>query len=199
MASSLDPPHWVVDLWLRIQQRDHWIQQDFHDQVLQSELRMLQQLQHSEQQIQQQQQQIEQEVKQTETLRQQLARLQEHQHKTDAILHNTRAAAHNARVFRDAAIHGGAHQLRRFVKMAPGRGDLLPGAPAPYSDIPRLSVGEVVPHRFFPANYAALRRWSHRRISELSVLLNDDFGIDGTDNLEERRIKLQRFLADGME
>lgn len=151
MNPSLDPPpQWAIDLWLQIQQRDHWIQQDFHDYVLQSELRMLQRLQHAEHLIQQQQEQLEQVVEQSAQLRRQFARLQEQQQKTDAILHNTRAAAYNARVFRDAAVHGGARSIRRFVKTKSGRGGLLPGAPAPHSDIPDYPWVKLSPIDTFP-------------------------------------------------
>ncbi|KAG6584550.1 uncharacterized protein IUM83_08049 [Phytophthora cinnamomi] len=198
MDPSLTPPQWSIDLWHHIQLRDEWILRDFRDQLLQSEHRMFQRLQQSEELIQQQQEQIELGAEQSRSLRRQLSQLQEEQQRTGAILHNTRAAVHNARVFRDGAVHGGVRQLHRFVKTTPGLGDLLPGMSPPCRDIPWLPVGEVVPRRFFPTNYASLRRWGHRRINELSILLNDDFGIDSADVLEERRGKLQHYLAGGM-
>ncbi|GMF45151.1 unnamed protein product [Phytophthora fragariaefolia] len=77
-------------------------------------------------------------------------------------------------------------------------GLLLPGATAPRYHIPSLPVGGVVPRQFFPANHAALRKWGNRQISDLGVLLNDDFGIVGTYGVQKRRVKLQLYLAGAM-
>jgi len=87
--------------------------------------------------------------------------------------------------------------FQRFVKVTPGLGNGLPGAPAPVDPIPLLQVGEIVPVRFFPATPAELLNWSHRQINSLSILLNDDFGIERADKLNERRHMLLHYLITG--
>ncbi|KAL4129212.1 hypothetical protein PRIC2_005222 [Phytophthora ramorum] len=157
------------------------------EQHLQDQLQ--QQEQHTEQHLQNQLQQ------QRQDFQNQVQIVGGELQRTNAILHNIRAAAYNARVVADGALSCRPHHFRRFAKATGGLGNALPRAPAPAAAIPVLQVGEVVPHRFFPRSYAALQRWSHRQISNLSILLNDDFGIDRTDNLSERRMKLEYFLA----
>ncbi|GMF28097.1 unnamed protein product [Phytophthora lilii] len=114
----------------------------------------------------------------------------------DASLHNTRAAMYDAFVVDDHDRRGQVHRFRRFVKETPGLGARLPGVRGSRAHVPRLGVGQWFPIAF-SQDYPDLQTWSHRQISDLGVLLNEDFGISRDDSLHEWREKLRCVLLFG--
>jgi hypothetical protein len=175
MDPNLLTPRWAVDLSQQVQ--------DVQDQIQQLGQRFQDQLQDVRQDIQH--------------VQVQLTGIAAEQQVTNAKLNNMRAAGCNARVVYDAVASRQPRHFHRFVKDTPGLGNGLPDVPAPVDPIPELQVGDVVPNYYFPESPSALRDWSHQQINSLSILLNNDFGIERADKLNERRHMLLHYLITG--
>ena len=65
----------------------------------------------------------------------------------------------------------------------------------PMSMLPELNVGDQVPARFFPESLENLTLfWTLEEIENLSILLNEDFGVQAGDSLQACRQKAAAFV-----
>ncbi|GMF17080.1 unnamed protein product [Phytophthora lilii] len=163
------PPQWASNLDTRLRQ----IQTQLGQQ-----LELLQQLEEGQYQLGQQFQFLE------------VGQLQ-----TNAALWNIRATAYNRECISMAA-RGQLEPFRRLKKSTPGFGNPLPQALKTRRSLPTAVVGSFIPSECFPVNAEELRNWSYEQISELSILINDDFGITAGDSLEECRLRVLEHIAD---
>lgn len=83
-----------------------------------------------------------------------------------------------------------------MLKVNPGLGAPLPGAPLPLV-VPAVApiVGTPIAPTIFPAYVAQFDQITHANINLLSMLYNDTFGIVAGDNATASRHKLYQWIT----
>lgn len=104
--------------------------------------------------------------------------------------HNEAVAVYN---------HGcnGGDRFLTLRKIVPGNGPGLLSAASRRVSIPllpELQIGDTIPRRFWSRNCNELQ-WTLDQIDDLSRLMNQDFGIEATDDLATCRRKLHAFAT----
>lgn len=89
-------------------------------------------------------------------------------------------------------------RYRPFKKAKIGLGEPIPrsnGARITLSNLPTVTVGDVIPAEYFPATPNAASAMTHETIDALSVIMNEDFGIASQDSINIRKRKVMYYIT----